>query len=181
MSQFNVDKNLIISAKNGSLSALDAIVVAYERAIYTHLYRLVGNPDDAADLAQDTFIKLYKNRTKIDPEQNFNAWLYKIATNTAYDWLKKKKRHPEDFIIDDDDYNFETIEAAQSYHKLPELDRVGLDMALDKIKPILKNLLILYYQQGFTYEEISLITGTPLNTVKVGLHRAKKELLKHFN
>jgi RNA polymerase sigma-70 factor (ECF subfamily) len=181
MSNLNIDKNLIISAKNGSLTALDAIIVAYQRAIYSHLYRLVNNAEDAADLAQETFIKLYKNRDKIDPEQNFNAWLYKIATNTAYDWIKKKKRHPEDLIIDDGDFNFETIEAEQSYYKMPEIDRVGLEMALAKIKPILKNLLLLYYQQGFSYEEISVITDTPLNTVKVGLHRAKKELFKHFN
>ena len=176
-----IDKNLIISAKNGRLSALDAIIIAYEKAIYNHLYRLVDNGEDAADLTQETFIKLYKNRAQIDPEQNFNAWLYKIATHTAYDWLKKKRRHPEDLIIDDENFNFETIEAKQSYYQIATIDKVALDMALAKIKPVYKNLLLLYYQQGFSYEEISRIADLPLNTVKVGLHRAKKELFKNFN
>ncbi len=176
-----LDKNLILLARKGNLKAFDAIINVYQKAIYNHLYRFVGSADDAADLAQDTFVKLYKNRKKIDPEQNFNAWLYKIATNTAYDWLKKKKRHPEDLIIDDADAGFETIEAKQSYYKMPVADSIDLENALIKIKPIYRQLLLLHYQQGFSYEEISEIVSQPLNTVKTGLHRAKKELAKYFN
>jgi len=177
----NIDKNIIIAAKKGRLSAINMIISAYERAIFNHLYRLVDNDDDAADLTQETFIKLFKNRHKIDPTQNFNAWLYKIATHTAYDWLKKKKRHPEDLLIDDDCFNFETIEAKQSYYYMSDINKIDLDMALSKIKPTANNILHLYYQQGFSYEEISQITKLPLNTVKVALFRAKKELFKYFN
>jgi len=181
MSEGLVDKNLIIAAKNGDMGALSAIISAYQPAIYNHLYRLVNNPDDAADLAQETFIKLYKNRLKIDLDKSFNAWLYKIATNTAYDWFKKRKSHPEDLIIDDENLNFETIEAERSYYQMTEIDRVALDMALEEIKPAARNLLLLHYQQGFSYQEISEITGLPLNTVKIGLYRARKDILKSLS
>lgn len=175
-----LDSKILIAAQKGNLKAFDIIVNFYQTAIYNHLYRLTGSKDDAADLTQDTFIKLYKTRERIRSEDNFRSYLYKIATNTAYDWLKKKKRHPEDLIIDNEDQDFETIEAKQSYYKVEDLELIGLDMAMAKIKPIYKSLLLLYYQQGFTYEEISGITGQPLNTIKVNLHRAKKELLKNI-
>lgn len=176
----NFDTNLLIAAQKGNLKAFDALINFYQTPIYNHLYRLTNNKDDAADLAQETFIKLYKTRERINADDNFRSYLYKIATNTAYDWFKKKKRHPEDLIIDAPDDYFETIEAKQSYYEVERLELIGLNMAMDKVKPAYKNILFLYYQQGFTYEEIGEIIGSPLNTVKIGLHRAKKELLKHF-
>jgi RNA polymerase sigma-70 factor (ECF subfamily) len=172
---------ILAAARDGHLKAFDAIISYYQPAIYNHLCRLLANPEDAADLAQDTFIILYKTRLRIKPEDNFKSYLYKIATNTAYDWLKKKKRRPEDLIIDDENVDFGTIEAELSYYKIETLDVVGLNLALEKIKPAYKNLLLLYYQQGFTYEEISGIVNQPLNTVKTGLFRAKKELLKRID
>lgn len=181
MNEAAFDKNILASAKQGNLKAFDALINFYQKAIYNHLYRLTNNPDDASDLAQDTFVKLFKTRSRIDSEGNFKSYLYKIATNTAYDWFKKKKARKEDLIIDDENINFETIEADQSYYKLEELDRLGLEMALEKIKPKSKNLLLLYYQQGFNYEEIAEIMNLPLGTVKIGLYRAKKELLEKIN
>jgi len=181
MTDQDIDKAILLDASRGDLKAFDALITFYQKAIFNHLYRLVNNSDDASDLAQDTFVKLFKTRERINVEANFKSYLYKIATNTAYDWLKKKKNHKEDLIIDDDNVNFETIEASRSYYKLEELDRVGLDIALEKIKLKSKNLLLLYYQQGFTYEEIDEITKQPLNTIKTGLYRAKKELLQTFD
>jgi len=181
MTDQDIDKAILLDASRGDLKAFDALITFYQKAIFNHLYRLVNNSDDASDLAQDTFVKLFKTRERINVEANFKSYLYKIATNTAYDWLKKKKNHKEDLIIDDDNVNFETIEASRSYYKLEELDRVGLDIALEKIKLKSKNLLLLYYQQGFTYEEIAEITKQPLNTIKTGLYRAKKELLQTFD
>jgi RNA polymerase sigma-70 factor (ECF subfamily) len=181
MDEKNINKEILVAASQGNLKAFDALISFYQKAIFNHVYRLVNNTDDAGDLVQDTFVKLFKTRERIDSEANFRSYLYKIATNTAFDWLKKKKSQKEDLIIDDENVNFETIEADQSYYKLEELDRVGLEIALDKIKPKYKNLLLLYYKQGFSYDEIAEIMNQPLNTIKTGLFRAKKELLEKFN
>lgn len=180
-SRQELSSDILAAAQKGNLKAFDAIIKFYQPAIFNHLCRLINNTDDAFDLAQETFLKLYKTHDRIDCQANFKSYLYKIATNTAYDWLKKKKRHPEDLVIDDDNIDFETIEAKQSYYKIESIDLIGLNMALDKIKPVYKNLLLLYYYQGFDYEEISRITDQPLNTVKVGLYRAKRELLKNID
>jgi len=176
-----IDKEILIAAKNGELKSFDQIVIFYQDAIYNHLYRLTNNPDDAADLTQATFIKLYKTRDRIQETESFNSYLYKIATYTAYDFLKNKKNHPEDLIIDDNNINFETIEAKQSYYKVEDIDKIDINLALDKIKLANKNLLSLFYQDGFTYEEISKILDKPLNTVKTLLRRAKEELFNNFN
>ena len=176
-----ITPDILASAKGGNLKAFDAIINYYQPAIYNHLRRLINNDDDAADLAQEVFLKLYKTKDRINPSDNFKSYLYKIATNTAYDWLKKKKRHPEDLIIDDEGVDFETIEAKLSYYKIEDISLIDLNSALDQIKTIYKDLLLLYYQQGFSYEEISTITGRPLNTVKVGLYRAKKALAEKIN
>lgn len=182
-----INEDILIAAKNGKLKAFDELVLFYQDAIYNHLFRLSKDADDAADLTQATFIKLYKTRDRIREMENFNSYLYKIATNTAYDFFKNKSRHPVDLIIDDNEGNyFETIEAERSYYNTEginktDIDKIDLNIALDKIKLANKNLLLLYYQEGLSYEEISGILNKPLNTVKTLLRRAKEELLKKFN
>lgn len=173
-----ISPDILIRAQKGELSAFEEIVNFFQKAIYSHLSRLISSPDDAADLTQETFIKLFKTRKRIDSTANFQSYLYKIATNTAYDWLRKKQRQPEDLIIDDENVNFETIEAKQSYYEIEAIDKLALEIALKEIKPNYRNLILLYYREGFNYEEISQITNQPLNTVKTGLSRAKQELFK---
>ena len=89
------DKKTLERLKKGQTKAFEEILSFYEKAIFNHLYRLSQNRDDAADLTQETFIKLYKNRKSVDLDKKFSSWLYKIATNCFYDWLRKKKRKPE--------------------------------------------------------------------------------------
>jgi RNA polymerase sigma-70 factor (ECF subfamily) len=175
----DIDKNIILKAKSGNAKAFDAIVAFYQKAIYGHLYRIVNNRNDALDLTQDTFIKVYKNRKMIDPDKSFKAWMYKIATNTAYDWLRKQKRQPQVRAIDDST-EFETIEDNPSYYNIGEINNLDLIQALQALRPDREDILRLYYQQGFTYVEISEILQMPLNTVKTNIARAKSELLKKF-
>jgi RNA polymerase sigma-70 factor (ECF subfamily) len=175
-----IDKELINKVKKGDLKAFDAIVIFYQKAIYSHLYRLVNNPDDALDLVQDTFIKVYKNRKSIDLDKNFKSWLYKIATNTAYDWLRKQKRLPQNQEIDEV-IEFETTDANLAYYNMEQANNLDLTAALQSLKSSSENILRLYYQQGFTYLEISEILQMPIGTVKTNIARAKIELAKKFN
>jgi RNA polymerase sigma-70 factor (ECF subfamily) len=174
MASLEIDQNIIVAVKKGELKAFDFIVSFYQKAIYSHLYRLVNNPDDALDLVQDTFIKIYKNRNSIDLDKNFKAWLYKIATNTAYDWLKKKRPKTEELTYESE---FETIEQVQSYYNIEQLEILDLTEAIKTLKPDSESVLRLYYQQGFSYLEISEILEIPINTIKTKISRAKAELV----
>jgi len=178
MDNLDIDKNIILAAKQGELKAYDAIVLFYQKAIYSHLYRLVNNGDDALDLTQDTFIKVYKNRSNIDLNKNFKSWLYKIATNTAYDWLKKKRPKTEELT---DEAEFETIDQVPSYYNIEQLKILDLAEGLKSLKPDSENILRLYYQQGFSYQEISEILEIPINTTKTKISRAKAELIRKLN
>lgn len=167
--------NILKAAKRGDIDAFEKILFMYEKQIFSYLYRFVNQKEDAEDLVQNTFLKLYKNIKSIDTDKNFNAWVYKIATNTAYDWLRKKRRHPELFI--EDANAIETIEDENAYDMLDGAYNTEMIVkALNKIKPIYKSILLLFYKDELSYQEISEALCIPINTVKSHLYRAKKSL-----
>lgn len=160
---------------SGDQSAFEQVLSAYEKPIYNHLIRLAGSTDDAADLLQETFIRLYDHRSQIDPDGNLKNWLYKVATNIAYDWFRKKKR--ENLVSLDGEDLSETIEAQLSYTNLEqEIATIDLENALREIRPHYKNILLLYYREGFSYDEIAGILEIPINTIKTHIRRARQEL-----
>lgn len=176
--QLIFSEETIILVKKGDLATLNKIITAFQKAIFNHLYRLTGSKEDAADLTQDTFFKLYKKRHLIDPKQNFKSYLYKIATNTAYDWFDKKKRRNEVRLeVEGED---ETNEQPLPYYRMDSATAMDLEMALGKIKPSYQTVITLYYQQGFSYEEMAEILKVPLGTIKTLLYRAKKALGEEF-
>ncbi len=134
----------------GDQIALGHILSLYEKPIYNHLLRLTRNNDDAAHLLQDTFVKMYTKRDQIDPASNFKNWLYKIATNTAYDHFRKERR--EQLIsFDDEDDVAETIETEAAYTTVEqEIMKHDLEQALEDIQPHYRNILLLYYREGFS-------------------------------
>ncbi len=173
------EKEFILAAKNGDLNAFEKILFLYEKRIFNYIYRLVGNKYDAQDVTQDTFIKLYKNINIIDTEKNFKNWLYKIATNTTYDFLRKRKNAPELLSLDDANFKPETIQDKDLYSNLIDaVDAKEVEAAFDKIKPVYKTVLMLFYQQDLTYKEIAEIIDAPINNIKTYMRRAKQELKK---
>ena len=171
------EKQLIQAAKDGDLEAFEKLLYAYERPIYSYVYRLVRQKEDAQDLTQETFVKLYKHIDVVDTDKNFRAWVYKIATNTVYDWLRKKQKRQEMFIIDDPNVQFESIDVQTPYQDMQNVERAkDVETALEKVRPVYRAVLLLFYWQGFGYTEIAHVLSLPLNTVKTYLYRAKHAL-----
>jgi len=165
------------AAKHGSLGAFERVLSLYERPLFNYVLRLVRHRQDAEDVTQETFIKFYRHLASLDAEKNGKALLYKIATNTAYDWLRKKKSRRELFIVDDPNVHFETIDPRSPYHeRQAKEDAEVLERALGRIKPLHRSVLLLFYKQEFTYQEIAAILSLPLNTVKTALRRGKAAL-----
>jgi RNA polymerase sigma-70 factor (ECF subfamily) len=176
----NIDKNILIRAKAGDLEAFEYILSFYEKAIYNYCLRILKNSTHAKDVTQETFIKVYTHRKKIDPEKNIKTWIFTIATNTAYDFLRSKKRKMEISL----DEEFETNSSFETYYQSKEEGLISdVDKALTQIKSEYKKVLLLFYQQGFEYKEIAEILGMPINTVKTHISRGReqlKELLKEY-
>lgn len=168
------EKKLIDDAQKGDIKTFERLVFAYEKKIYRYIYNLVGQKQDAEDLTQETFVRVYKNRCAIKPEENLGGWLYRIATNITYDWFRKKKIRPELLIIDDPENRFETIDEEFTYNKIET--KKDLERALSKIGITYRAVLALFYWQGLKYEEIASVLSVPVNTVKTHLRRAKQAL-----
>ena len=169
----NIDKNILIRAKSGDLEAFEYILSFYEKAIYNYCWHILKNSQNAKVATQETFIKVYTHSKTIDPEKNIKTWIFTIATNTVYDFLRGKKRKWE---ISLDEEN-ETISSFEAYYPAEGLVS-DVDKALAKINPEYKKSLLLFYQQGFSYQEIAEILEMPINTVKTHISRGKEQLKK---
>lgn len=175
-----LDKKIFEAAKKGDLAAFEQILFLYEKLVFNYLFRLVGRREDAEDLTQETFIKLYRSLALIDPENNVKAWIYKIATNTAYDWLRQKHREKELYILDVSlDRNFETNSLNPTYYNIE--NAYDMEKMLEKIKPTYKTVLLLFYYEDLDYKKIANILSVPINTVKTYLRRAKLALKNELN
>lgn len=166
-----LEKEFIAKAQKGDVGAFEEIMSEYERSIFGYVLRLTANREDAEDITQETFLKVYNHLNSYDASRPFKTWIYTIATRTVYDLFRKRKVHQELYIIDDEDIGFETIDETDAYKKIETAEE--LENALAKIKPTYRSILLLHYMQEFTYEEISEALNQPLGTVKTNLRRAK--------
>lgn len=173
----NLSRGLLSDLKAGKIYAFDKMLSIFEKPIFNYVYRLVGHKQDAEDLTQDVFIKVFKNRETINLDKNFKSWVFKIATNTVFDWFRSKQRKLEILFEEKALTELpETIIDTPAYY----LTEREVERALETIKPEYKTVLMLFYYQGFSYDEIGSILGIPLNTVKTYIYRAKKELKKQI-
>lgn len=174
-----IPKEILMKAKRGDIAAFETILFAYEKPIFNYIRRVVGGAPDAEDITQETFIKFYTHIGSLDPEKNIKSFLFTIATRTAYDWLRKKQKQPKIFSFDDTEFPVETIGDDSTYYNVERL--TGLEEALEKIKPQQKSILMLFYREGFSYQEIADIFNLPINTVKTHLRRAKQSLREELS
>ncbi|MFA7208820.1 MAG: sigma-70 family RNA polymerase sigma factor [Parcubacteria group bacterium] len=176
------DRQLIEEFLDGSDDSFEYLVGRYLKPVYNFLYQFTQDRDSLDDLTQETFIKAWKNIKKFDPEKNFRTWLFTIAKNTAYDFLKKKKTLPfSDFLDEAGNNRLENV-----VEDGPRLEEVlaGKDLArelekkLQEIPDSYRILLLMRYKDGFSLQEIAQILDLPYNTVKSQHARALASLKK---
>lgn len=177
---FKNSPEFIRGVKKGDLGIFEKILFLYEKEIFRHIRRVVSRQQDAEDLTQETFIKAYRHIESLDPEKSMRPWIYKIATNTVYDFLRKNAKHQEIFLIDNENSPFETIDEHSSYTYQERATTKDLQDALERISLTHKTVLLLFYEEGLKYGEIADVLSLPLNTVKTYISRAKSALLKEF-
>ena len=173
----NYDSHCVRRCLNGDPEAFQELLDQYKNQIFSFLYRIVQNPSDAEDLAQESFIKAFRNLASYDLAHPFITWLFKIAHNTAIDFMRAKK--PQALSIDDDDNPIEVEDAGHSLEKVLDLtfQKKLIEKLLAAIPPLYREALILRHQEGLDYEKISQILQIPEGTVKIRLFRAR-DILK---
>jgi RNA polymerase sigma-70 factor (ECF subfamily) len=181
------DAAVIAAALRGTPEACEEIVRRYERPIFGLIARMVRDEAQAEDLTQDTFLKMFRALDRYDRGMRFSSWLFRIAHNTAIDYLRQRKLlvvRPADDPDDESDPLQELPDpAAISPERSAERAELAsaVDQALDRVRPDYRAVLVLRYQEGLEYQEISEILGAPLGTVKTFLHRARRDLARELS
>jgi len=186
------EKFSLEALRNGDRTEFAALVEAYYAMIYQLAIKMVGNPQDAEDILQETFIKAYRHLKDFDGRSSLSTWLYRVATNEALMFLRRK--HPEQVSIDEPlDSGEGEMEPVQivDWCCLPEKEllsseaRLHLDRAIEKLSPSLRVVFILRDIQGLSTLETSEVLNLSETAVKTRLSRARlrlrEELSSYYN
>ncbi|HEX7243189.1 MAG TPA: sigma-70 family RNA polymerase sigma factor [Longimicrobiaceae bacterium] len=180
------DHELVARARKGSQAAYRELLGRYQRPVFSLVYRMVRDREQAEDLAQETFVKVFNNIERYDPKYKFSSWIFKIATNLTIDVIRKKE--PVTVSLDgsrnatsDDEIEATRITVAsddENPEELQEARELGaeIEVAIGRLRPEYRTALLLRHVEGNAYEEIAEIMGVPLGTVKTYIHRARGEL-----
>jgi RNA polymerase sigma factor (sigma-70 family) len=176
------ESQLITDSQRGDVRAFNLLVERYQVRVYNLAYRMLGDPDAAADVTQDAFLSAYRNIRRYRGG-SFASWLLRIATNASYDQLRLRQRRPTssiDAMLDDDEDHaprqFEDQGESPDERSLRNELADEIQRGLNALDPDQRLAIILSDIQGYSYDEISAATGWPLGTVKSRLSRGRAQL-----
>jgi len=178
------EQALIESARKGDVRAFNQLVPLYQSMAYNLAYRILGDPDAAADATQDAFVSAFKAMRKFRGG-SFKAWILRIVTNACYDQLRSKQRKPTESLdaltVDQDHISYLRDESEQpaEFVERQELNR-AIQVAIQTLPLEQRTIVVLSDVQGLSYQEISEITGLSLGTVKSRLSRGRARLRNHL-
>ncbi len=173
---------LLQHARDGDSDAFEEIFRVYHARIYNYVYRVVGNADDAQDLTQDSFVKAYRALQRGTQPENLSAWLYRIASNTCMDALRRRsliRWQPLDnllAVLSASGSRSPEEQVLQNERQTEQQRKI--EHVLAQLTPRYRMYLILREGEGFSYQEIAAATGDSLDTVKVTLYRARERARK---
>ena len=163
------DYRLMERVKNGDMVAFNQIVEKYKNRLMNVIFRMVQETEQAEDIVQETFMRVYQHRDSFDFQHCFSTWLYTIALNLARNELRKRKRFK---FFDIFDLQGKESEIAVEM-KLPSNLPQAIDRALENLPEKYKTAFVLRDIQELPYEEVAQIMNIPLGTVKSRVNRAR--------
>lgn len=176
------EDKLVRRAQNGDLDAFEALLRAHEKSVYNLALRMTGSPEDAEDMAQEAFLKLWRALPDFRWECKFSVWLYRIVSNVCLDLLRRQSRRPSvSLSVEDEDGEVSELEIPDerlSPERLLEqkLTREAVQRGLALLPDEQRQILLLRELQGLSYEEIGAALSLEPGTVKSRLFRARKRL-----
>ena len=180
------DEELAVEARHGSETAFRELVERFERPVYGLLLRIVRRREAAEDLAQETFIKAWKALDRFDASRKFSSWIFKIAHNSALDALRRRGEEPLSLDAPAGDEEARPEPPADPHAEDPLVQTTSreagraLERAMALLRPQYREILLLRFSEGLSYEEIADVTESPLGTVKVHIFRARQELARRM-
>lgn len=173
------ENTLIQEIIKGDINRYSILVHRYSDQVYKLAISIVKNESDAAEITQETFIKVYQNLSNYRGEAKFSTFLYRVCYNTSLNFIKKERKH---FHQEIQESIIETNEIHNGFFNLIKKEQQHyLKKALDNLKADESMVLTLFYLKELSYNEIVEITDLSLSNVKVKLHRAKNHLALEMN
>jgi RNA polymerase sigma-70 factor (ECF subfamily) len=174
------EEALIASAQKGDVRAFNQLVMLYQSMTYNLAYRILSDPDAAADATQDAFVSAFKAMRKFRGG-SFKAWILRIVTNACYDQLRVKQRRPTDSLDDlpvEQDHVAHLRDPSEQPDEFVERQQLGevIQAGIMSLPPDQRVIVVLSDVQGLSYQEIAEVADLSLGTVKSRLSRARAKL-----
>lgn len=176
------DEELISYIVKGKTELFSVIIDRYQSKVFSTAYNYTHDQEEARDLTQEIFIKLYNNLQSYKNKASFSTWLYRIAVNRCIDWTRKKKLQTVSSIYDSGDEEIDIYDTIADSGGGPEEalikqeNKVYIRKVVEDLPEIYKTVIILYYFEDFSPQEISDITDIPKRTIETRLYRGKNLL-----
>jgi RNA polymerase sigma-70 factor (ECF subfamily) len=172
------DVALLMDIRTGDKKALALLVEKYKKTAYRMALGLVGNRDDALDISQEVFLRIYNSAKTFDTSQPFLPWFYKIISNLCRTWLRKRSARDNKMVAYDQAAFLVADETNPEKSLLAKEQVSRLQEALLKLSFEEREIITLQHFRGMTYEEIAELLGIPKGTVMSRLYYARKKLAK---
>ncbi len=168
------DEEIVKSIQDGNKENYELIVERYEKKLFFYIKKMINQPaEEVEDVLQEVFINSYINIQSFDTKKKFSSWIYRIAHNKSVDYIKKVKLKIK--ICEDDDLFEENNKLIEDV-LVEEENKTQVFRSINLLEEKYKEVVLLYYYENKSYEEISEILRIPTNNVGVMLFRAKEKL-----
>ena len=181
LAEKQADAELVRLAQGGNERAFQALVVKYQRRIARHVARYVRRAGDVEEVVQDAFIRAYRGLASFRGDASFYSWLYRIATNAAFSFLKKSSTEVE--ADERSDQGFEPgVTDEQSPERILFARQIGdaVERAMARLQPELAEALVLFEVEGKSYQEIAGVLGRHVKSIDNALQRIKRKIDLHL-
>ena len=183
LSERDVDAELVARVQRGDKQAFDLLVLKYQRKIMRLLSRMIRDPGEIEDVAQESFIKAYRALPQFRGESAFYTWLYRIAINTARNWLAQNNRRPSTPSAQENE-DGETFDATDNLtdSSNPESEMASrqiaetVNKAMNDLPEDLRNAIVMREIDGMSYEDIAESMSCPIGTVRSRIFRAREAI-----
>lgn len=172
------DESIAFHVQKGATEQFGTLIERYEQRLMRYAKKFLLGTEDAEDLVQETFIKAFTNIRGFDVKRKFSSWVYRIAHNEFINALKKKHRAPL-FFFDPDVLFPHPVSKENPDHDINKKEVAAtIEQGLERLKPHYREILVLYYIEELSYQEIADILRIPVSTVGVRLRRGRDALKK---
>ncbi len=176
------DSELMLRLQAGDDAALNRLMSRWQTPLVQFVFRYIGNREEAVDLAQETFVRVYQSRGSYRPKSKFSSWLFAIASNLCHNYKRWERRHPTVSISGDEDTPGDGADRYPGAEPTPHEAAARNDLAakvresVQSLPHDLKTAVLLFEYEGLSYDEIAGVLSCSAKAVETRLYRARKLL-----